>query len=485
MKKMSKNLLLALALSFGTVSYSQAQQEPKDGVWSLHDAINYAVKHNLQVRQRQVNAQTSQINANQSKFDLLPAVNGSASHVYNYGSSVDPLTSEFRTQEIRSNNLSVSANVPIFQGFQLQNRIKQNRLNLEADQMDVESSQNDVTLQVLTSYLNILFADELLKTAELQRNSTLQQLDRTRILFKAGSVAETNVLELQAQLATDDLAMINAQNQREISRLGLMQQLNLQNPDRFEILIPEIPEPDAEPVAINTRQVYDVAVQTLPQVRSAELRVRSAEKGFDFAKGAYYPRLSFNTGIFTGYSSARLSPTTTTIEGEFDRQTIGFLDPNGNNPLTVWFPKSTRGEYSFNEQINDNLGKSVGFSLGVPIFNGLQVRNNVQRAKLAQHAAQLNADIAKNQIRQTIEQASTDAIAAQRRYVAAKQQVASLEQSFRNAELRLNSGVINSVEFNVIANNFRRAQSDLIQAKYDYTFKLKVLDFYQGKDISF
>ena len=484
--KKSKLLLLALGLACTAgLQDSMAQQAPANGTWSLQEAINYAIQNNLRVKQAKVNSDIADVNLKQSKFDLLPSINGNASHTYNYGSSVDPLTSEFRTQQIRSNNFSVSSSVPLFQGFQQQNQVKQNRLLAQAGANDVQAMQNDIILQVITSYLNVLFSNELLKTAELQRANTEQQLKRTRILFDAGSVAQTNVLELEAQFASDELNVINAQNQIDISKLNLIQLLDLEKPEKFDIVIPEIPEPTINPVAISPDQVYDVAVQTLPDIQSADLRARSAEVGVAIARGAYYPRFNFGAGIFTGYSSARLSPVATQIDGAFQRQILGFQNPDGTNPLVVYFPESTRGEYTFSDQLDDNLGKQLQFSLQVPIFNGLTTRSAVQRAKLNQQNAQLNAELERNALRQTIEQAAADAQAAYKKYVAAKRQVESLEQGYRNAELRLNSGVINTVDFNVIANNYRRAQSDLIQAKYDYFFKLKVLDFYQGKDISF
>lgn len=223
MKKTSKSLLLALGLSLAGASAATAQQDPgADGVWTLQEAVEYAKLHNLQVRQALIDKQGADVNLRQSKFTRLPSLNGGASHSYNYGTSIDPLTNEFQNQQIRSNNFSATAAVPLFQGLQLQKQVKQNEILVEATANDVLSTQNDITLQILTSYLNILFANEVVKTAELQQASTQQQLDRTRILFEAGSVAETNVLELESQLASDELNLINAQNQIEISRLNLI-----------------------------------------------------------------------------------------------------------------------------------------------------------------------------------------------------------------------------------------------------------------------
>ncbi|PRY15653.1 outer membrane protein [Pontibacter ummariensis] len=485
MKNLPKCLLLALGLSVAGTVGGYAQERPANEAWTLEEALEYARLHNLQVRQSLVQKEVAEVDLRQSKYALLPTAVANASHTYNYGSSVDPLTSEFRTEQIRSNNISASSVVPLFQGFQLRKQIQQNRLDLAANTKDVAATQNDIMLQIVTAYLNILFADEVAKAAELQQATTQQQLERTRILFKAGSVAETNVLELESQLASDELNLINAQNQIDVARLTLVQLLNLGNPEDFDVVIPEIPEPALDATIVAPDQVYDVAVQVLPEIEAADLRVQSAEVGVGIARAAYYPRLSFSAAIFTGYSSGRVFPFPETIEGVFNRQLVGFQDADGTQPFYLYTPASVREEYLFSDQIEDNLGKQIQFSLTVPIFNGLQARSAVARAKLNQQAAQLNADFERNQLRQNIEQAAADARAALRAYVASKRQVEALERSFRNAELRLNAGVINSTDFNVIANDYRRAQTDLIQAKYDYFFKLKVLDYYQGNKITF
>lgn len=488
MKRLPKRLLLAIALAWPGAEAAWAQQDPgADGTWTLQEAVEYAKANNLQVRQAYIDQQTAEVNLRQSRFARLPSLNGNASHSYNYGTSIDPLTNEFKNEQIRSNNFSASATVPLFQGLQLTKQIKQGELTAEANANDVLAIQNDITLQILTSYLNILFANELIKTAELQRSNTQQQLDRTRILFDAGSVAETNVLELESQLASDELNVINAQNQAEISRLNLIQLLDLDNPEAFEVDIPELPNPDVQLAAINTEQVFDVAVQTLPEIKAADLRVQSAQAGVGVARGAYYPRLFFNASMFTGYSSSRALFGNEVVAGEFIAQEIGFNNPNGTDPVTIFVPRTvpTITETPFWDQIDDNYGKSISFSLSIPVFNGLQTRSAVERAKLNQQSAKLNADLQRNQLRQNIEQAAADARASLRSFIASRRQVESLERSYRNAELRLNAGIINSTDFNVISNDFRRAQSDLLQAKYDYIFKLKVLDFYQGKDISF
>lgn len=492
MKKVSnKVLLLALGLTFGGFNAAMAQQQGAgaDGIWSLEEAVNYAKANNLNVKQNSLNRDMTRADLNQSRAARLPSINANGNYSFNTGSFQDPVSFNLLTQNARTSNVSINASLPLFAGFQQVNQIKQNSINLEASEQDYLSAQNDITVQIVTAYLNILFANEQMRVSELQRSLTQQQLDRTRTLFKAGSVAENAVLDIESQLATDELNFITAQNQRDISRLTLMQLLNIPTSQDFQVEIPEIPEPDENPVIVDGNQVYDVALQTQPSIRATELRLRSAETGVNLARGAYYPRLSLFAGAGSRYASTsrRLIDIERVVTGRIP-QTV-YFDNTGNASQTLWFENvETRRideHYGMFNQWDDNLNTQVGVSLQIPIINGLQARTNVQRAKIQQQNAQLNADIAKNNLRQTIEQAYVDAIAAQRRYAAAREQVNASEKNFRNAELRLNNGIINTVDFNIIANTYRSAQSSLVQAKYDYTFKLKILDFYQGKDLSF
>lgn len=490
-KELSKQLLLVISLSLSGMAGAAAQQQGggSDGTWSLEEAVNYARENNLQVRQSRLNNSVNQVDLNQLKFDRLPSINAGGSYNYNTGSFQDPVTFNLVTQDAQTGSFQLSASVPLFAGFQQVNQIKQSELDLQASQQDVLSAQNDITMQLVTAYLNILFADELTKISEQTRDLTRQQLERTRILFDAGSVAENAVLDLESQLAADELELINAQNQHDIARLSLMQLLNLPTTEDFQIEVPEIPEPDQNPVLVNGEQVYDVAAQTLPAIKAADLRVLSAAKALEVAKGGYYPRLSLNAGLFSRYSStSQFLVGRQTVNEGLQRRELGFYDEGGNDAVVIYVPNIYEvpmyGDYPFFDQLQDNINKQVGLSLQVPILNGLQVRSSVQRAKLQQQNAKINADIARNNLRQTIEQAYVDALAAQRRYAAAKEQLRAAEKNYSNAQLRLNSGVINTVDFNIVANNYRAAQSNLAQAKYEYTFKLKVLDFYQGKDIS-
>lgn len=489
--KRSKNLLLTLAL--GAVLFSaptMAQDNPGAGGWTLQEAVDYAKRNNLQIRQTSLNRDLSKADLKQARMERLPSLNANGGYSFNAGSYQNPVDFSLSTENSQTANIQASTSMPLFMGLQQTNLIKQYSLDVQASEQDLLAIQNDITLQVITSYLNVLFSEELIKTSELQRTTTSEQLSRTQKLFRAGSVAENAVLDLESQLANDEVQVINAQNQRDIARLSLIQLLNLENQQAtdFQIVIPEVPAPTDAPILANAAMVYDIAAQTQPGVKAADLRVLSAEKSVAVARGAYYPRLSVGAGISSRYVNlAKRQVGRETINAGF-REQVFYLDNAGTQPQIYFLPViSERGiyeDYPMFDQFQDNLNRNVGFQLSIPVFNGLQARTNVQRAKIREQNAKLNAEIERNQLRQTIEQAYTDAQAAQRKYLAASKQLAALERSYANAELRLENGIINTVDFSVIANNYRAAQSNLLQAKYEYTFKLKVLDFYQGKEIT-
>ena len=458
------------------------------GPWSLRRAIDYAQEHNLTVRSNQLTVQSSAQVLRQSKAALLPTANISAAQAWQYGTSVNPLTFEFQSQTVRSSNFSAASQLVLFQGFQLRNTIKRNALDYQASQADVEKARNDVSLNVASAFLQLVLAQELVRANQLYVENDQNQIARTRLLLKAGSIPESTLLDSQSQLATDELNVTNAQNQASIARLNLLQLLNLDpavNPD-FQIEVPNLPDPDEEGAyELNTNEVFQTAASLQPEIKAADLRVLSSRRAIDLARGAYYPRLSIGGSVFTGYSSAR---SVTQIGGDSTaRRTTFFVQNAGTltpfNVVTYQRNVSTlpQGYWS---QLDQNLGQQVQFALNIPILNGLQVRTNVQRTLINSQQVQLNAEQARLTLRQSIEQAYADARAAQLRYASSKRQVEALTLTQRNSEIRFNNGLLSGTEFNIAKNNLNFAVSNQLQAKYTFIFRRKVLDFYQGKPLT-
>jgi outer membrane protein len=493
MVNQSKKILLAVMLSAGLLAYSpvraqtQDQNKPQKITWTLQECVEYGLENNLLLKQSGLNRELALINAKQARNNVLPTVNASTSYSFNSGLNNDPTTGVLVNSNTRTNNISLNANVPIFNGFQLRNSIRQTYLNYEASLSDLEKTRNDVLLNIVSQYLEIILSDELLEAAKLQLASSKEQAARTQKLFQAGSVAENNVFEINSQIATDEVSIINAQNRRDIAAVNLMQLLDLQNLPDFKVVKPDIKDPDEDVIAFDANNVFDVAQQRMPEIKAADLRAQSALVGVRVSQGALMPQLSlggnFNTAHFNLLTNRIVDPgpEVTSIA------TVGFVNGDQNLPVTT--PITRRQpvieKYTYLTQLQDNRGIGVGLNLNFPIFNGFSARNSVLRSKINHKNAVLNSEIARNQLRQTIQQSYADAVAAQKRFSAMKKQLESFQLTFRNAEIRFNNGVLNSTDFNVARNNFTRAQLDLIQAKYEYTFKLKVLDFYQGKKITF
>ncbi|WP_205500749.1 TolC family protein [Rufibacter psychrotolerans] len=443
----------------------------------------HAVKNNLQIRQAGLSIEQASIDVKQARADQLPTINGSGSHGFNNGFFLDPVRNQIQNTQIWSGNVGVNGSVNLYSGLQTHNTIKRNRLEYQASQLDQQKVQNDITLNVVTAYMNILLNQEILKTNQERLNLTQSQLERTQKLFRAGSVPESNVLDLNAQIASDELNIITAQNNIELAELQLIQLLNLTNATtaNFSVVVPNIPDPDQTVIAFDAEDVYATASDRMPEILRARLRIQSANKSIAIAKGGYHPSLSIVGSISTRYSSGS---SLISFGDVIESQDIGFLDPSLSQKLTLYSPSQIERTYPYFNQLQDNIGQFIGINLSVPILNGFRVRNNVQLSRIGLRNAEINSDIAKNELRQTIAQAYSDAVGAQKRFVAARKQLEAFEQAYKNAEIRLNNGLINNVDFNVARNNLVKAQSDIIQAKYDYTFRLKFLEFYQGKTIT-
>lgn len=456
--------------------------------FTLRSAVDYALEHNLTVRQSQLTSELSNVTQRAGRGALLPTANLSGSQTWNYGTGLDPLTNDFVSQTIRSNNFSAFSQVTLFSGFQLRNTVKRNALDYQASQSDVEKARNDLSLNVASAYLQLVLAEELIRSNQTRLNSTQQQVERTQKLLKAGSVAESNLLDSRAQLASDELAVITAQNQRDLARLTLVQLLNLDaaGAAAFRIDVPSLPDPDDQaPYSAEPVSIYETALGLQPDVKASDLRVRSAKLGVDVAKGAYLPRLTFAAGLFTGFSSSRLArvfngDSTAAIPVPVVQYVNGQPVPTS---FAVLQPKQAVPDFlpsSFSSQVKDNIGRQLQFNLSIPILNGFQARTNVQRAQVTAQQAELQAEQTRLTLRQNIQQAAADALAAQRQFTSSKRQVEALTTAYRNAEIRFNNGLLNGTEFNIAKNNLAAAESTMIQNKYQFIFRRKVLDFYQG-----
>lgn len=468
-----KIFTLGVFLFSYSVGFAQKQ-------WSLSECIEYARNNNLSIRQQQLSLELSDIALTRSKASFLPSVNASASHNYNYGRSVDRFTNQFATDRVQSNNFYVSANLNVFNGFQLLNTWKLRVIELEAGKLELEQLTNDISLSIATAYLQILFNRELYYNARNQYEITSMQMERTLKLYNAGAISKGDMLTVEAQLATEELQVINADNQLQLSILTLAQMLDIEDVASFDILVPDVVLPDSLIIAGSANDIYQFAVNNQPEILASELRVNGAEKSLAIAKGSRLPSLSLSSSIGTGYSSAA-------------RQLDGFV-PNGYD--TIGITSESFAEYvlspsydytysttPFMDQIGDNVNKTIGLNLTIPLFNGLNTYSSVEQARVNLEMAKISLDQSKINLRKTIQQAHADASAALKRYFASKKQFEAMRESFRYMEEKFNVGLANAVDYNDAKNKLIKAESDMLQAKYEYIFRIKILDFYLGRPL--
>jgi len=421
--------------------------------WTFEECIAHALENNIQIKQQEIMTRYQESSLEQSKLNLLPSLNGSANHYYSFGRSYDRTSNTYTVGEtVQSNSFNVSSNMSLFNGLVNYNTIQKNKYELLATEQDLEGFRSDISLNVALAYLQILLNNELVATTASQVELTNQQIDRTRKLVDAGSLARGNLLDIEAQAAREELQLITLQNQLAISLLTLAQLLELPSADSFKIVIPEIA---VDPVAFesNPDSIYSVAEKIRPEILGAEYKLKGAEYDLAIAKGGRSPQLSVGASWNTAYSDNRIDLIT--------------LQP-----------------YGFGTQLDINRNSAVGFSLSIPILNGWMVNTQIKNSRLGIENSRYALENTKKQLYKNIQQAYTDATGALKRYYSSQKAVSSMEEAYRYAEQKLNVGLVTAVDYNQSKTQLLNAQSEMAQAKYEYVFKSKVLDFYKGIPLS-
>jgi outer membrane protein len=416
-------------------------------VWSLEKCINYALENNIQIKQQQLNTKYYENQVSQAKSNRLPNLNAQIGNDNSFGRSLTYLNT-YKNVNSSSITGGASTNFTIFNGFQLTNTIDKYELDLQATLKDLQKAKDDMMLNIAGMYLQILFSEELVLVDEAQMEVTKQQLSRTQQLVEAGSLAKGAQLEIEAQMAREELQLVNDKNNMQLSYLSLYQLLELPIAESFKIEKPVLPEIKANLSMANSIDVFNNAMNVRPEIQAAQLRVKSAEKDLEIAKGNQYPSLSFNANYYNLFNNK-------------------YTDINGE-------------DIAFGDQLKNNGRSSLGLTLGIPIFNRFQVKNGISNAELQIQDYQYRLQTSSNTLRKEIEQAYTNALAALNRYMSTEKAVESMKEAFRYVEEKFNVGMVNSVDYNLQKNQLTSAQSQLLQAKYEYIFRTKILDFYNG-----
>jgi len=416
--------------------------------WDLEKCIEYSIEHNIQVKQMTLQTKSSMSALEQSKAGLLPDLNANAGYSFNFGRSVDPTTYEFTDNEFRSLNASISSSVTLFNGLQQFNTIKQNDYNLLADLEELEDMKYSITLQVATAYLQILFDKELLEVANSQLEITKGQEQRTKILVDAGSLARGNLLEIQAQGATEELNRITAENNLRTSYLNLTQLLELDTTDGFEIRVPELDDPSEQLVIDSVSRIFEES-QDLPMIKKQELKLKSSEKSLLISKGMLSPTVYLSASYGSYYSSAAFNP-------------------------------ADGSSFPFSEQFNNNRNLAVTLGIRIPLFNNFTVKHSITQSKLQVENSSYELDLAKNQLFKDIQTARNSAEASLAKFNASKKAVEAQEESFSYTQQKFDLGLVNSVDYNTAKNQLTKSQSDMVQSKFEFIFRINILNFYQG-----
>lgn len=410
--------------------------------WNLERCINHAIEHNLSIKQKEAAREQSEIELSTAKWSRLPNLNGNIGQSFNFGRALQA-DNTYGNHNTNNSSFSLGTSIPLFTGMQIPNNIALSKLNLKAATEDLEKAKEDISIQVASFFLQVLFNHELTKVARNQAQLSQEQLEKKVAFFKSGKASEADVLEAKSRLAQDQLSVVQAENNYQLALLDLSQLLELPSPEDFHISIPDI---DSFKTELSLpEEIYAQAMMNKPVIKAAQYRLQGAEKSIRIAQSAYYPQLSFGAGIGTNYY--HLSG----IENE-----------------------------AFHTQWRQNMNKYLQFSLSIPLFNRFQTRNRVKSARIQHTALAWQLEESKKTLYKEIQQAYYNALAAESKYKSSLSASESAEASFRLMSEKYANGKASATEYNEMRTAWMKALSEGIQAKYEFVYRSKILDFYKG-----
>jgi outer membrane protein len=421
----------------------QAGMPDKDvKVWSLQECIDYANEHSLDIKMRQAGIRQQEVNLNTARNKRLPDLSANASQSFSFGRSTSGYDNTYQDRNTRSTQWSASTSIPIFTGFQIPNEIAAAKLDLQAVTAELEKAKEDMEIIVTSSYLQILYYKEMLDIANKQADLSREQLDRIKKMYDNGRASEAQIYEVEAQIANDELSVVQAASDLQMAILDLTQLLELPAPEGFDVSEPE--DNVNFVLARKPNLIFETALTTRASIRMEEFRLKSREKNVDFARGAYYPTLSFGAGY-------------------------------GNNYYII----NGFENISFSDQLRNNRNEYLGLTLHIPIFNRFATRNGVRSAKLNMHLQELQLESAKKSLYKEIQQAYYNALTSGEKYKSAEAAYKSAEKAFGYMQEKLSNGRATMYEYNDAKTSMTRALSNSTQAKYDFILRKKILEFYE------
>lgn len=448
------NKIQSLFIIFALISGSSFGQTKK---WTLDECVTYALQNNISIKQSSFDNELAEITKKDAIGRFLPSVNANATHSWSMGSNINPITNERKNQTTQFTSTGLNVGVDIYKGLQNQNQLRKANLTKIASQYQLTKMQEDISLNVVNAYLQILFNKENLKVQKEQLVLDTKQLQRTNELVDAGVVAKGDLLDVKATLAADNQRLITAENTLLLSKLSLGQLLQLADFKEFDIADEDIVAKDSPVLLEEPNAILNKAKETRTELKLAQTNLQLAEKDIQIARGAYQPTLQGFYGFNT--SASNLSRIVTDSNG----QVIGIAGPNA----------------LFN-QFSDNKGHNFGAQLTIPIFNGFMTRNTVLRSKVALEKSKLALDQQELELERTIYTAFTDTKGAQKSHESATATLEARQNAMEYAKERYEVGLMNVFDYNQTQTMFVNAQSEVLRTKYDYIFRTKILEFYFG-----
>lgn len=442
MKFSARYFFITPLLLVATTGFAAAQP------WSLEQCISYAIDHNMQVKMQELNLSSRETELNTAQRSWLPAANASVGQTFNFGRGQDR---EGKTVDVNSQNtsFSLSANMPLFTGFQITNNIHLQRYTVQAAGEALRRAKESIAVSVAQAYLDVLLRKEIHKIGSEALSFTTESVKRTEAMVSTGKAPQAQLFEIRSQQASDESTLTTADNNVRLCLLTLAQLLEIASLDSFDVQLPALDSATLMlmPLA-EVSEVYGSALGTKPQIREAELQVDVSRARLKVAQAGHYPQLSLNAGV-------------------------------GDN----YYLLNSMSNASFGSQMSNNLQEYVGLSLSIPIFNRFATRNSVRSAQININYQELELESVKKTLYKEIQQAYHSAVAAQKSYLASQKSVAAAREAFRYADSKYQTGKSSVYEFTEAATRLSRSLSEEAQAKYSYVFALKILDFYGGREI--
>ena len=478
--------LLLAALFIISASSVNAQSS---ATWSLERCVRYALEHNLTILGSELDQRLAKLTLQQSQLQQLPNLNANTNYGQSYGRSVNPVTNQFEDAKYSFLSLGANANVLVFGWFQQRNLIKSNRYNLQAASADLDQLRNDISLNVARGFLRAVLAKEQIAIYKKQVELSLAQLAQTDAFVRAGRLPELNLAQLQSQVANDSATLITAISDYASSLLDMKALLNLDFSEPFEIELPVVKIDEQIALAtMNPAVIYEEAKKRFGSIRGAEFRLAAADRSVKAARGNLYPNVSLGAQLGSNWASSYQ-----TVSGvgnlQENRNYVFYVDTATNSVTpTPFYTSSYTGSPVFSNvplgtQLDNNLRQTYTINLNIPLFNGWQAQYNVKQSKINYLRQQLAVSQAEITLKQDVYKAYNEATNSVQKFNAAQRANDAAQRALDFASKRYELGLINTVEYLVTQNTANTSARNFASAKYDLIFKLKVIDYYLGKEL--